>query len=61
MEEYKVIRNGDNTQSSVVEIVVDTLSELSNLPTDYGVGSDCICLENASVWMLGNDLVWHEI
>lgn len=58
---YKVIRNGDNTQSSVVEIVVDTLSELSDLPTEYGVGSDAIVLEDSSVWMLGNDNTWHQL
>lgn len=58
---YKIIKNGDNTQSSVVEIVIDTLSELSNLPTDYSAGSTCICLENSSVWMLGNDETWHEL
>ena len=58
---YKVIKNGDNTQSSVVEIVVDTLSELSDLPTDYEVGSDAIVLEDSSVWMLGNDNTWHQL
>ena len=58
---YKIILNGDNTQSSVVEIVVDTLAELDDVPTDFGVGSDCIVLENSSVWMLGNDRKWHEL
>ena len=58
---YKIIRNGDNTQSSVVEIVVDTLAELDDVPTDFGVGSDMIVLENSSVFMLGNDKEWHEL
>ena len=58
---YKVISNGVNIQSSVVEIVVDTLAELDDVPTDFGVGSDCIVLENSSVWMLGNDKLWHEL
>lgn len=58
---YKVISNGVNIQSSVVEIVVDTLAELDDVPTDFGVGSDCIVLENSSVWMLGNDRKWHEL
>ena len=62
---FKVIRNADTTQSSVVEIVADTLADMEdeNFPTkdDVGVGSDCICLENSSVHMLGNDGIWHEI
>ena len=24
-------------------------------------GSSCFCIENSSVWMLGNDDEWHEI
>ena len=58
---YKVIRNGDTTQFSVVEIVADTLADIDNIPTKFGVGSDCIVLEDSSVWMLGNDRQWHEL
>ncbi len=60
-EEYKVLSNGNNIQSDVKEIVVDTLAKMATLSTDFGVGSDAICLENSSVWMLGNDKVWHEL
>ena len=58
---YKVIRNGDITQSDVVEVIADTLADISDLETNFGVGSDCIVLEDSSVWMLGNDKVWHEL
>ena len=58
---YKVISNGNNIQPEVVEIVADTLADLADLPTEYGVGSDCIVLENSSVYMLGNDQTWHEL
>lgn len=58
---YTIIKNGDNTQSSVVELVVDTRAEIETLPTTYGVGSDAIVIEDSSVWMLGNDMLWHEI
>lgn len=56
-----VISNGNTIQSSVVEIVVDTLQDLESLDTSFGTGSDCIVLEDSSVWMLGNDKVWHEL
>lgn len=58
---YRVTKNADTTQPSVVEIVADTLSDKENLSTDFGSGSTCIVLENSSVWMLGNDKVWHEL
>ena len=58
---YKVTTNGNNIQSSVVEIVADELADIDTLPTTFGVGSSCIVLENSSVWMLGNDEHWHEL
>ena len=58
---FTVMKNADTTQSSVVEIVADTLEDINNLPTNYGIGSDCICLEDSSVWMLGNDKQWHQL
>ena len=58
---YTIISNGPNVSSSVCELVVDTLAELQDpdFPTSFGVGSDCIVLEDSSVWMLGNDKTWH--
>lgn len=58
---YEVIKNSDNTQPYVVEIVLDTRAELTDLPTNFGIGSDCIVLEDSSVHMLGNDRTWHEL
>lgn len=58
---YIITKNGDITQSSVVEICVDYRVDIEDLPTNYGVGSDAIVLEDSSVWMLGNDFEWHEL
>ena len=58
---YSVTANGNNIQSSVVEIVADELNDIANLPTTYGPGSTCLVLEDSSVWMLDHDQVWHEI
>lgn len=58
---FKVTVNGNNVQSSVCEIIADTVADVADLPTDVGVGSDCIVLENSSVYMLGTDGVWHEL
>ena len=56
-----IYKNGDNTQSAVVEIVVDTVAEVEELETKYSPGSACIVLENSSVYMLGTDKTWHEL
>ena len=62
---------------SIREFVADKLEDISKLPhvKIQGVqqgddtvsndcvmaGSSCFCIENSSVYMLGNDDVWHEI
>ena len=64
---YKVTANGENIQQEVVEIVADSLTDIDDLQEKtnkskyYGPGSTCIVIENSSVWMLGNDRVWHEL
>ena len=58
---YKIIKNGDNTSSSVVQLVADQVSDVDILPKNVGVGSSCIVLENSSVWMIGNDKQWHKL
>ena len=58
---YTIMKNGDNTQSSIVKLCVDTRAEINDLPTNYGIGSDAIVLDDSSVWLLGNDFKWHEL
>lgn len=55
---YKVTQN---FQSGVVEIIIDLRDDIDDIPTHYGVGSTCFVIEDSSVWMLGNDAVWHEL
>jgi hypothetical protein len=58
---YKIIKNGDNTNSGVAERIAGELTDIDTLPTNVSAGSSCICLENSSVWMLGNDKQWHQL
>lgn len=58
---YRITSNGSNIQSDVVEVVVDTIADIDDLPTTFGIGSDCIVLEDSSVYMLGNDKTWHKL
>ncbi len=46
------------------EIVAQTRASIATLPTDnteIAFGSQCLCLEDSSVWILGNNEVWVEI
>ena len=47
----------------VTEFVADTLSDIISLPhlESVAAGSSCFVIENSSVYMLGNDNIWHEI
>jgi len=56
-----VYKNGNNIQSRLVEMSVDTRAEIASLPTSYFPGSTCIVIEDSSVWMLGEDEIWHEL
>jgi len=60
---YTIIQQGDTVQYNIYATECDTLEDLASLPsTDkWSAGSTCIVLEDSSVWMLGNDGIWHEI
>lgn len=58
---YNLIRQGDTDQNNILEYCCDAESDIATLPTDDGAGSTCIVIANSSVWMLGNDKIWHKI
>jgi hypothetical protein len=58
---YTVNKNGDNTNSAVISITADTLADIEELPTNCLQGSDCLVLEDSSVWIFGGDGKWHKI
>ena len=58
---FKVTKNGDHSPSTLVELVADKVEDIEHLPIYFSAGSNCIVLENSSVWMLGTDKVWHQI
>lgn len=58
---YAIIQQGDTVQSYVYEVSCDTVQDVLELPTDWAAGSTCLCIADSSVWMLGNDKIWHQI
>jgi hypothetical protein len=46
------------------EIVAQTRADIAALPTNYdkiSFGSQCLCLEDSSVWILDGNNTWKEI
>jgi hypothetical protein len=58
---YSITKNSDISQPYVCEIVADTRADIEEIPADFAPGSTCVVLEDTSVWMLGNDAIWHEM
>lgn len=58
---YRITKTGNETSDSVVELVADAAADILELPTTYGPGSTVFVIATSSVYMLGNDKVWHQI
>ena len=58
---YSIKQQGDTVQTYVIEAVADTRADIASLPTTWAVGSTCLVIEDSSVWIIGNDLIWHEL
>ena len=58
---YTIIQQGDTVQNYILEVACDSRTDVTNLPTNWASGSTCIVIEDSSVWMLGNDKIWHEL
>lgn len=60
---YSIIAQSGNTSSYIMEFQVDKIEDLVSLPKSptCAAGSYCLCLEDSSVWKLGNDNEWHYL
>lgn len=61
---YWVNKIGNNNNANHKEFYCDKRTDIKNLPTlnskgkngdSCSVGSECLCLEDSSVWILGKD------
>lgn len=58
---YSAYQNSDNIVPYYVALVADTEADIQTLPTDFAPGSTCIVTQGSSLWMLGNDSIWHNM
>jgi hypothetical protein len=57
----KLTSQSGQSVAYVQEFVADKLEDIENLPTNCAAGSQCICIENASVWVLNTEKVWCSL
>ena len=60
---YNIISQGNNKTAYLKEFVVDTESEIAELPTfpKTAIASNCLVIETSDVYILGNDNKWHKL
>ena len=59
---YSIVNQGSVSNGYMRQIIADKLSDLVDLPKKAqgsGVGSQCLCLEDSNLYVLGNDDEWH--
>lgn len=58
---YTRIKQQDHNNTYYTEFVIDTVQDVSTLPTDeesVSIGSAAICIENSEVYMLNSKRRW---
>ena len=60
---YSVIKSSDHIAPYIMEYVITKIVDFDTFPKQptCAPGSTCVCLENSSVYMLGDDDIWHEL
>lgn len=55
---YSSYQNSDNIVPYYMAFVADYLADVENLPIDCAPGSQCIVVEDGSLWILNNQYKW---
>lgn len=60
---FTISKQSGKENAYLTEFIADMATDILDLPhiEDCAVGSTCFVIENSSVYMLGNDDIWHEI
>lgn len=52
------MKQGDKTNCSLSEFIVDAPSDVSSLPIDVTPGSACLVIDTSEVYIMGNNKEW---
>lgn len=58
---YSIMKQNDNTSPYVTEFIVDTVADISSLPTSVAPGSVCLIANSSQVYVLNNTNEWVEL
>lgn len=60
---FTISKQSGKENAYLTEFIADMATDILDLPHigDCAIGSTCFIIENSSVYMLGNDDIWHEI
>mgnify|MGYP007038210014 CR=1 FL=1 len=63
MATINITKQGDTTTAYVTEFVVDSASDVANLPVqnEVATGSSCLCIATGAVYILDSTGDWVEI
>lgn len=53
-----IMKQGDETNYSLSEFIVDAPSDVSSLPIDVVPGSTCLVIDTSDVYIMGNNKEW---
>lgn len=53
-----IMKQGDETNYSLSEFIVDAPSDVSSLPIDVAPGSTCLVIDTSDVYIMGNNKKW---
>lgn len=58
---YKIYKQNNNVQPYVTELIIDTMDDMTDLPTSFDPGSTCLVAEGSRVFVLNNEKNWVEL
>ena len=58
---FALVKNQDNTQPYVAELIADTPDDIAKLPTHYNPGSTVIVASDSSVYILNTQHEWVKL
>lgn len=58
---YSLIKQNDSNTYDLKEFVCDKIADIETLPKSPAPGSTCICIEDATVWILSTEKVWIKL
>lgn len=57
---YSITKQHDG-EYGLIECIIDSVVDLTTLPSTWKPGSTCLCISNSEVYVFGTDKRWHTL